>query len=34
MIAYHEEVSGVGVLKESRLLTGVAYMFAKGGKRQ
>src|SRR5207247_9235247 len=27
-----EEVSSVGVLKESSLLAGVAYMFAKGGK--
>src|SRR5689334_12185323 len=27
-----KEISCVGVLKESRLLTGIAYMFAKGGK--
>ena len=27
-----EEVSSVGVLKESSQLAGVAYMFAKGGK--
>jgi hypothetical protein len=29
-----EDISRIGVLKESRLLTGVAYMLAKGGERR